>query len=386
MRSGVLLAGTDTIKVNVKLLGENGLPHKVQALSEDRLTELETLQKKAQDEKKPIATALSFYGARLVMLPNGAPIWRYILKNDCIQVSLVPRLSLPMVAKVTFSSSYLWSVGNAQRAVAQVHVFLCDMLDEPLMLQAAQIDLCADVVGLDLPVDWQQVFVSHARSKKPIKESQKDKEYYRGPTLETIILSGHGNPVNGKLYEKVLEIKQHSPDKTWFHELWKTYGDWDGETSVWRVELSLERAGLHEMRLEDIYETIHNIKRLWHYCTHEWLRMVVPGEDMTRSRWQTADIWCKVQQAFDHVDGLTVEEAGPLIRKRKREKNIDRGVAAIAGYMTTLGAWDSALSNDGDMDALFAMVQSRVRERWEKKKLDLQSAITEKKFIYSQEP
>jgi hypothetical protein len=43
------------------------------------------------------------------------------------------------------------------------------------------------------------------------------------------------------------------------------------------------------------------------------------------------------------------------------------GVAAIAGHMTTLGAWDNALPNNGDIDDLFAMVLSRVRECWAKK-------------------
>lgn len=367
--------------MNVRRVAACGLPAKEQAVSGELLEELETLQRQAQEEKKPLASEHTFYGARLVMFPNGAPTWKYILRNDCIEIKLVPRLKLPVLAKVTLSSAYLWSRGNAREAIKSVHGFLRSLFQEEVMLQAAQIDLCVDVVGFALPLDWQEVFVSRARSKRPIKESQKDQEYYRGTKLETVILSGHGNPVNGKIYNKVCEIKQNNNVKDWFYELWK---GWDRESDVWRIEFSLERAGLGEMRLEDVYEMLDNIKRLWFYCTHEWLRMATPGSDVIRTRWKTTDFWQQVQQAFDHFDGLEVAQVGPLVRKRKREENMAQGVAAIAGYITTLAAWDSALSNDGDLDALFSMIRDRVEQRWKKQGTDVQSVVTEKKFIYSQ--
>ena len=47
------------------------------------------------------------------MLPNGAPAWKYLVKNDCLQVSMGARLRMPMVAKVTLSSAYLWEMGKA---------------------------------------------------------------------------------------------------------------------------------------------------------------------------------------------------------------------------------------------------------------------------------
>src|SRR5438105_14951009 len=121
MSSSILLAGVDTLIVNVKLLDEKGTPAKEQAISDDLLGELEDLQRQAQDEKKPLASGYTFYGARLVMFPNGAPLWKYILRNDCIEVKLVPRLKLAAVAKVRLSSAYLWSRGGPRDAVKRVH-------------------------------------------------------------------------------------------------------------------------------------------------------------------------------------------------------------------------------------------------------------------------
>ena len=115
MQSLVVLAGTDTIKVNLKLLDEQGRLCK-QELADDLLEELARLQLKAQEQKKPVETALSFYGARLVMLPNGSPTWKYIVKNDCLQVSLVPRLRIPAIGKVTFGKNCTeWVASSAKQ-------------------------------------------------------------------------------------------------------------------------------------------------------------------------------------------------------------------------------------------------------------------------------
>src|SRR5258706_638994 len=278
----ILNVGVDTLKVNVKLTGQ------AQVLPVHVEVHCSRWQERAREQSKPVATTLTFHDARMTMLPNGSPAWKYIVKNDCLQISMGARLRIPMVAKVTLSSAYLWEVGNVNDALDEVHGFLIDLFGLHHSLQAAQIDLCVDLVGLTLPVEWEQVFISHAIGKCPIGESQKDRAFYRGRKLETITFSGHGSPVNCKLYNKTAEIKQRSPGKAWFYDRWlaKKRADgtalWDGKAPVWRVEFSLERAGLHEMQLEDAYEVLANIKRIWAYCTHDWLRMVIPGPSKNR--------------------------------------------------------------------------------------------------------
>src|SRR5258708_2467212 len=65
-----------------------------------------------------------------------------------------------------------------------------------------------------------------------IGESQKDRTFYRGRTLETITFSGQGSPVSCKLYNKTAEIKQRSPGKVWFYDRWLARKRADG-TAVW---------------------------------------------------------------------------------------------------------------------------------------------------------
>lgn len=374
--------GIDTIIVNVKYLDEQGKPAKGQAFPGWLEELLQRWQETAREEGKPLKTSMTFNDARLLMLPNGASVWKYIVKNDSVQMQMVPRLNIPALARVTFSSPYLWSHATPQDAVDAVHAFCIDIFGGDVMLQAAQVDMCVDVVGLSIPTDWRRVFVSRARSKNGIGPTQKDKEHYRGSTLETITFSGHGQPVSCKIYDKVAEINQHSPDKKFFFPRWKKAG-WDGKAQIWRVEFSEERECLHEQDLEDIYGALRNIKRMWAYCSQEWLRMVTPARTPNRARWSTSPAWKQIQQAFDSYGDKMVDALGPLVREAKREVNIERGVAAMAGYATTLAAW-LKVDDEIDPQTLLALVADRVQERWSKQEDSLPDVIREKKFLYSQ--
>ncbi len=384
MQERIVGVGIDTVKINVKLVNPDGKPSQVQVLSEHLASRCDLWQQQARERKKPVATTMTFQDARLTMLPNGAPAWKYLLRNDCLEVKLAPRLDLPMVAKVTLLSAYLWRMNRVQDAVSDVHVFLMDLFGEHIGLQAAQIDMCVDVAGFCMPKHWERFFVSHARHKNPIKSPEKDREHYWGRELETLIFSGHGRPVNCKIYNKTLEITQKSPEKRWFYDIWRR-AYWDGKANVWRLEFSLERAGLHEMRLEDIYETLSNLKRIWAYCTQIWLRMVKPGKDTNWRRWPTAEIWLQVQHAFDDYGNKALDELGPIVRRRIREANMERGVAQAAGLLTTLGAWEETeLDPENCAAELFSLAYDKVVERWARLGLHPQDMIREKKFIYSQ--
>lgn len=388
----ILSRGVDTLKINVKL------NERIQELPVDLEARFASWQEQAREQVKPVATTLTFHEARMTMLPNGAPAWKYLIKNDCLQLQVGPRLHLPMVCKVTFSSAYLWAVGSALDAMEEAHGFLVDLFGTKISLQAAQLDLCVDLIGLTLPTEWQQVFISHAIGKSSIGESQKDREYYHGRSLQTITLSGHGRPFSCKIYDKTAEIRQRSRKKVWFFDLWRQVTQPDG-TSVWneqidtppkqrvpvhRVEFSIERSGLHEVNLEDAYEAIDNIKRLWAYCTQDWLRMVIPGRSRNRHRWVTHPTWTLIQHAFHDYDLTSIEGLGPLVRKRQLAADIEQGVAQVAGQATTLAAWMHELGQDLDALDVFHAVYTKVVERWATRRVDISATVQEKRVRYHQ--
>ncbi len=158
-----------------------------------------------------------------------------------------------------------------------------------------------------------------------------------------------------KKYNKTLEIKQKS-GKTWMYDRWcqgvedPHGGKWDGESDVWRVEFRFKREFLHNLTtpIEWAYDSLNQFKPLWDYAAGRvaggddglpdgWLRYVVPSDDdSNRSRWPIHPAWVVVQAAFttDFENGL-----GSLVRKRIRERNLERGVASTFGYVSTLAAW-----------------------------------------------
>jgi hypothetical protein len=374
--------GIDTLIVNVKTLDDQGKPAKVQTFPSQLEECLHDWQEVAREQGKPLATSMTFNDARMLMFPNSASVWKYIVKNDSLQLQMVPRLHVPALARVTFSSPYLWSHASPTDAVDEVHAFCFDLFGSDVMLQAAQVDMCVDMVGLNIPANWRKVFLSRARGKQDIGPSLKDRSFYRGAELETLLFSGHGKPVNGKLYDKTAEIKQRSPEKIWFHPIWQHNG-WDGISPVWRAEFSEERECLHEQDLEDIYDALRNLKRMWAYCTQEWLRMVTPARTPNRARWPTSPAWKQIQGAFDGYGDKLVDALGPLVREAKREMNIERGVVAMAGYASTLAAW-MRVEDEIHPDLLLALVADKVQERWSKQEESLPDVIREKKFLYSQ--
>jgi hypothetical protein len=389
MQARIVNTGIDTVKVNVKLLNaETQQPLSTQAVSEPLITLFQSWQDQAKEHNKSVKTTLTLNDARLLMFPNGASAWKYILRNDSIEIKVCPRLNVPMIAKVTFQSGYLWQVGAIHKAVEEVHSFLEDLFREPLLLQVAQLDLCVDLVGLSLPTEWEKVFISHALGKRPIGESHKDQAVYKGRRLETILFSGHGKPVSCKIYDKWREIEQHS-EKTWFYPLWEKNG-WNRQAcqeekvSVWRVEYAVGREAFNEMDLDNIYDALRESKWLWHYCTHDWLRMVKPARTKNRTRWPIHPTWTLIQHAFDTYGSGELDGLGPLVREEKREVNLDRAVAAIAGYITTYAAWDDeALSEEDDAATIFSVLYDRVLERWNKQRVLPQDLVREKKFLYS---
>ncbi len=386
--------GIDTVKINIKLLDGDGAVAEEQKLPEQMLTALHDWQEKALEKGKPIPTSMSsFHDARLMMFPNGAPAWKYIVRNDCLEIKLAPRLSMAMVAKITLQSSYLWEMGDIHKAIEEVRAFLRKEFGPYLALQMAQLDLCVDLVGLQLPTEWERMFLSQAKIKREMSKTEKDAVIYRGRELETVMFSGHGRPLSCKMYNKVLEIKQHAKEKTWFFPIWLRVKDkagnplWDGNAPVWRVEYSVEREGLGQMGFEGVDETILNIKRIWEYCTQEWLRMVQPGRTKNRARWATHPTWILLQHAFDNYGNEAVEGLGPIVRERRREKNIEQAVAAFAGYSTTYAAWeDMILDDDTCAPELFSLIYEKVLERWKNRGISPVDVIRDKKFIYSQVP
>ncbi len=128
------------------------------------------------------------------------------------------------------------------------------------------------------------------------------------------------------IYDKTREVKTHN--KKWFYEVWKAHG-WDEVSPVIRVEFRYDRTCLREMGIEEPFDMLDKLSRMWGYSTQLWLRHTEPSIDETQSRWPLSDVWQVVQESAVYGNPT------PLLRDKKIELDADRAMAGFVGYATS---------------------------------------------------
>ncbi len=344
--------GVDTLVLNVRYSDSKGQPIK-QELDEQLIQELDYLQGEARRVETAVATDWSFLDVLLFVEPHGAgKQWRWLLTSRLLTLVVSRGRFNDVIAQVRFSSEFLWSQTWCGDALTKVHSFLMSIFGECIHLQVSEVHLCADVVGYDFSqCNYETDFVTRVRKNEVFYGA--DSVSLDCHRVSTLAFSKHRSSISCSIYNKTLEIKQKS-QKTWFYDLWRKGveglhgGTWDGESDVWRVEFRFKREFLHQVGIEWAYDLLDEMQRLWEYAAGHcaggedglpdgWLRYVLPSEDSNRSRWPVHPAWVVVQTAFtEDADN----ELGSLVRKRIREKNLERGIASTIGYVDAGGvAW-----------------------------------------------
>jgi hypothetical protein len=294
--------------------------------------ELKLLKEQAQEIEEDVPTRFAFQGAPLLMRAKGGDGFNWIMHNHWLTVAVNRSSKAQILGQVRCSSAYLWRVRDLGKVIAEVHQFLMSIFGESIMPHVSSCDLAVDVTGLDLS-SVQQVkehFVSRAQLTGLIPSSVVDDGMIDGPDaikqrwgrITGLPFGARGGALSALIYDKTHEIKYKSPEKAWFHDLWLTVRDengesvWDGEAPVWRIEVRFKRPALNEMLQEGVFHGIDNaydleerLPGLWSYAVGHadggedglpdgWLRYIIPTEDTNRSRWPVHPDWHVVQSAF----------------------------------------------------------------------------------------
>jgi hypothetical protein len=392
--------GVDTLVLNVCYADRQFQPLKKE-VSENLQNHLNQLQNAARINESPIPTPWTFKGIHLFMQEKGSRgQWCWILKSPYLTVAISRGRLSRIIAQVRLSSEYLWSCEYLAEAIVEAGVFLYDLFSDYIWFQVSAVDLCADVVGWDVSlVNWQECFISRAVGDdgRPRDDllliDGPDVVRRRWKRIETLDFGRHTSPVSCCIYHKTAEIRQKSPSKVWFHDLWKRNG-WDGEAEVWRVEFRLTREFLHAASIEAAEDLPDHIQALWEYCAGRpggaddglpdgWLRYVTPTKDTNRARWPVHPVWAVIQGAFLQEDnGL-----GPIVRVRKREKNIERGLASVIGYLSTLAAWigGDLASPEADISLVLRWLYGAGLDYLEEKEREFSKLVQQKKKLYGSE-
>jgi hypothetical protein len=331
----LLAAFVDTLVLNVYPTDLDFNPTK-RRIDGELLEELDQLKQLAQDNEEPVPTRFIFPAgsdAHLFMKEKGGEGFNWILSNSQLSLAVNRGAKMAMLAQVRCSSEYLWSLRDLGRVISNVHVFLASIFGQYIRLQVSAVDLAADVVGLAfgnvLDVIEDQ-FVTRAQMDDPHPADEHEAAMIDGPEsikrrwrrVTGLPFGARSAKVSALIYDKTHEIKYKSPKKEWFHDLWRSVLDedgnplWDGEASVWRIEVRFKRAALHEMKqedafwgIEDAFELEARLAGLWSYAVGHigggpdglpdgWLRYVVPTADTNRSRWPVHPDWQVIQGAF----------------------------------------------------------------------------------------
>src|SRR5205807_5677641 len=145
---------------------------------------------------------------------------------------------------------------------------------EYLWVQVSVVDLCADCTGWDVASsNWQECFVSRAVSQNgrpaDVVVDGPDVARLRWKQVATLDFGKHTSPISCCIYHKTAEIRQKSPTKFWFYDLWKRNGR-DGEAEGWRVEFRLTREFLHSASIELAYDLPEHLVALRECCAGRW--------------------------------------------------------------------------------------------------------------------
>ena len=328
-------SGVDTLVMNIYPTDSAGTVVK-RRVSSDLQEELTLLKERAQVEEEDIASRFVFDGGNLFMRTKGSEGFNWILHNNSLTLAVNRGSKMAMLGQVRLSSEYLWTVGNLDKAISDVHLFLMEVFGDDIMLQPSSIDLAVDVVGLDVGTvqDVKEHFITRAQLDDQMPVDVLEDGMLDGPDrikrrwrkITGLPFGARTGQVSALLYDKTHEIKYKSPKKAWFHDIWLSVKDdqdkpvWDGETPVWRIEMRFKRRALHEFKVEDEFHGIENaydlkarLPLLWSYAVGHvgggedglpdgWLRYVVPTEDINRSRWPVHPDWQVIQSAFQFVE------------------------------------------------------------------------------------
>jgi hypothetical protein len=310
----------DTLILNIK----GDLPDKLNV-------KLQHWQNQAKEQEEDLLTPWEFAGCPLAIKPHGSGHgWRWLLYSDDIHLAIGKGTLNQTVCRLTFRSVYLHS-RDLGAALSQVYGFLVSFLGYEPGVQVSEVHQCVDIAGWVLTAADAGCFVSRGSLHQMPEEtvSVHPEVEQRGRRMKGFYFSKTA-PHSCLIYNKSSEVTVHH--KEWFHEVWRKNG-WDGQTPITRVEFRYERECLREMGIEDPYELLDQLDRLWAYSSQQWLRHTVPSADTNQSRWGASEVWQVVQGAV-----LFVTEAVPAVRVKKVELESEHTLAGFVGYGTSLAA------------------------------------------------
>jgi hypothetical protein len=284
------------------------------------------------DDAFEIAEAvIELCGNRFAVLGRGTRNFQYILKG-CdfnIQLSKASAEKMPM-AYVQISSRSLTDdglLGTVQELKNTLR-----LLGSFTTINVSRVDICCDfITSVNLGKLSHDSWISRSNKRHSYRESG----VFSG------FVFGQGSPMSARLYDKTLEIKHSKKD--YMKDIW--FGDgWNYKSKVWRLEFQIQRSVLVDQGISSFDDLLATLNSLWEYATQNWLRLVLPGEDKTKSRWPNHPLWTVLHNAdLGHGNHVLLKRGRSTGAPGERQRFIN-GLAGITSHMAieNIGTFNEA--------------------------------------------
>ena len=291
---------------------------------EETLTELKSLAQ-SDDPFEKADAVFEIEGHRFEVLGRGSRNYPFIIKDGAFNIQLskpssetLPLAYVQISSHCLTESGFLRPVQELKKVLAHLGTFS--------QIKVSRLDICCDfttAVGLgELPeIGW-------------VSRSNKRNCYFENEKFSGFVF-GQGSRISARLYDKTLEITKSKKD--YLKDLWWSEG-WEMDCQVWRLEFQVMRSALVELGVSSFNDLVGTLDELWKYATAHWLRLVIPGNDKTKSRWPNHPLWTELQQAS--FGGGCCE--GLIQRKSTQRVPLNdyffiNGLAAFTSFMAARG-------------------------------------------------
>ena len=325
----LLLSGIDSLYISYYLDGLGfdweDLDYRKEQLKQDR----------RQDFLK-----VTLGGHTWALMPYGSFPYRYILRNEYLEVSLAVNNSPNCYVK--FLSVGLWVKG-----ADWLHNWLLDWFDNLSTKQTRQETITRADFSFDfnLPIiDFEQDdFISRAAKDSLWRDHRECQSF----------IFGRGTVVV-RIYDKIAEIIQQS-EKHWFYDLWGQDKD------VWRVEFQVRRSRLKKIGINS-FSDMNNYRGdiLRELATnHTSLRS--PTSDKNRSRWPYHPLWQSLLNAIDQepqtglIETLEPEKSLNYVLNHQM-KSLYGDLKGLSGLMSVMRCKNAPLSLEHIIEMLPALL------------------------------
>lgn len=297
-----------------------------------KLDDLKT-QAQSEDEAEQALAQVSIGSHIFEVRDKGMPRFPYVLVDNCFFIKLNRKQSetLPM-AHVQISSEYLAAVGvEAAEKDLRVVINTLGMVHGVASVSRADLFLdfvCAENLAMIEQPDW----ITRANLMAKYFDCRLDEPF-------TGWVIGVGGNLHARLYEKVIEIVNKS-HKTYLFELWQAKG-WQMGEKVWRMEFQAEKQTLKELGIITLSDLLNQQAALWHYLTHDWLRLSIPNpSDSKRDRWPNHALWDAIADVYAlPLDQPRLQRFRPA-RLPADERLFVHGLGGLTSFMASRGIED----------------------------------------------